>query len=354
MTVETVGGCWHHAIHLAEALVRRGIDVNLAVLGTPPDAAQSQDLDALQGVKWTPICPPYGAVSDDDDRRAVGLRLARLANEEGCDLVQVHSPVLAALAKWSVPVVGLAHQSLCRSSPAFEDTNSARTHVAMQEGLDACDRVIVPSLSFAEELQQVFKIVSPVSVVRNGCPLQPMAAAKLAPFAFTAGRLWDEAKNCSLLDTVAAHLDFPFMAAGPREAPNKREIAVRHLEYRGNLSKGRLQAYLAHRPVFVSAALSAPYGHRVLEAAQAGCALVLSDIPIFRELWGGVAHFVEPCDAVGFVRSISELARQPELRIRFGLAARCRAADYSLKKMTDGMLDQYSAALSARQALQAA
>ena len=39
-----------------------------------------------------------------------------------------------------------------------------------------------------------------------------------------------------------------------------------------------------------------PFGLAVLEAAQAGCALVLSDIPTFRELWNGAAQFVPPGD----------------------------------------------------------
>ena len=35
-----------------------------------------------------------------------------------------------------------------------------------------------------------------------------------------------------------------------------------------------------------------PFGLAVLEAAQAGMRLVLSDIPSFRELWDGAATFV--------------------------------------------------------------
>ena len=51
---------------------------------------------------------------------------------------------------------------------------------------------------------------------------------------------------------------------------------------------------MARTAVFVSPALYEPFGLAVLEAAQAGCALVLSDIPTFRELWDGVALFVAP------------------------------------------------------------
>ncbi len=51
------------------------------------------------------------------------------------------------------------------------------------------------------------------------------------------------------------------------------------------------------RPIFVSTSLYEPFGLAVLEAAQAGCPLVLSDIATFRELWDGAAIFFPPGDA---------------------------------------------------------
>jgi hypothetical protein len=39
-----------------------------------------------------------------------------------------------------------------------------------------------------------------------------------------------------------------------------------------------------------------PFGLAVLEAAQAGCPLVLSDLPGFRELWDGAALFRRPVE----------------------------------------------------------
>ena len=51
-------------------------------------------------------------------------------------------------------------------------------------------------------------------------------------------------------------------------------------------------AILPTRPIFVSVSRYEPFGLAVLEAAHAGCALVLSDIPTFRELWQGAASFV--------------------------------------------------------------
>ena len=70
--------------------------------------------------------------------------------------------------------------------------------------------------------------------------------------------------------------------------------ALAHLQPLGELDERTLAGCLSARPVFVSAARYEPFGLAVLEAAQAGCPLVLSDIPTFRELWDGAALFVDP------------------------------------------------------------
>jgi glycosyltransferase involved in cell wall biosynthesis len=93
--------------------------------------------------------------------------------------------------------------------------------------------------------------------------------------------------------------------------------------------------------VFVSVARYEPFGLAVLEAAQAGCALVLADIPTFRELWGGVAVFVPPDDAGAIAASLEALADDEGARDRLGAAARIRARRYSVEAMADGVLAAY-------------
>ena len=72
-----------------------------------------------------------------------------------------------------------------------------------------------------------------------------------------------------------------------RRAPSRRSAAS---------TMAHVARHLARQPIFVSTALYEPFGLAVLEAAQAGCALVLSDIPTFRELWDGAARFVPARD----------------------------------------------------------
>ena len=148
----------------------------------------------------------------------------------------------------------------------------------------------------------------------------PAAAACTAPerrrappFAFTAGRLWDEGKNLRTIDRAAGRLagSVPVLAAGPTDGPGGARIALHHARPLGRLRADEIARRLAERPIFVSAARYEPFGLSVLEAAQAGCALVLSDIPTFRELWDGAADFVPADDDRALAAAIERAARGP-------------------------------------------
>ncbi len=81
----------------------------------------------------------------------------------------------------------------------------------------------------------------------------------------------------------------------------------------------------------------------MLEAAQAGCALVLSDIPTHREIWDGAAIFVPGRDDAAFAAAISRPARRPASeREQLGRLARARAQHYTPERMARGMAEIYA------------
>ncbi len=212
----------------------------------------------------------------------------------------------------------------------------------------AIDRVVAPSAAFADAVQDGYRLALPPSVVRNGRRALALPRSIQRDFAFTAGRLWDEGKAVAVLDRAAARLAVPLRAAGPMQGPNGAGIELVHAHALGNLGEAGLARWLAERPVFVSAALYEPFGLAVLEAAQAGCALVLSDIATFRELWSGAAIFVEPGDDVGFARAVTTLIADPAERARRGRLAQAAAARYTVEAMADAMLGVYRGLLPAQ------
>jgi len=278
--------------------------------------------------------------------RAAGRALADLARGRGVDLVHLNAPAYAATVDFPVPVAGVAHscvgtwwKAVRGSAPPPADFRWRMELVA--EGYRACRALLAPSRAFAAATAGCYGL--PASeLVHNGRAVPEVAPAELAPpSVLTAGRLWDEGKNVAALDAAAGRLRLPVAAAGPLTGPNGEVRAFPNLQHLGTLDETALAARLAGRPIFVSAALYEPFGLAVLEAAQAGCALVLSDIPTFRELWAGVAAFVRPHDHQALAEAVEALAESAPLRERYGTAAAARARRYSLSAMTDGVLAAY-------------
>jgi glycosyltransferase involved in cell wall biosynthesis len=209
-------------------------------------------------------------------------------------------------------------------------------------GLAAGDQVVTPSAAFADATRRAYRLATLPTVVHNGRASLALPGAARERFAFTAGRLWDKGKDAITLDRAAALLPFPVEAAGTLSGPNGDRLALAHARPVGSLSEAELASRLAARPVFVSAALYEPFGLAVLEAAQAGCPLVLSDIPSFRELWDGAALFVPRRDHVAFAAASTRAADQAD---ELGAKARERAGRYTPEALAAGMRALYRAQL---------
>jgi glycosyltransferase involved in cell wall biosynthesis len=342
MTADSVGGVWQYATALAHGLAAHGTTVELALLGPPPSPAQRE---AAAGLTVLDTGLPLDWLADDATAVAeAGSAIARLARARGADAVQLNQPALAGTA-FDMPVVAAAHSCVASWWNAVE-TGPLPAGFRWQtdllaRGLAAADAVVCPSHSFATTVERLYPLRTPPVVVHNGRDLPPAHGA-VHDFAFTAGRLWDRGKNVATLDRAAARLGIPFKAAGPAVAPHGETIAPRHLQMLGQVGDAVIAGILSARPVFVSAARYEPFGLAVLEAAASGCALVLSDIPTFRELWDGAATFVAADDAAGFADAVEALVADPALRAARGGAARRRATGYSTARMAAAMADVYA------------
>lgn len=169
------------------------------------------------------------------------------------------------------------------------------------------------------------------TVSANDAGYEPGAVRE--PVVLTAGRLWDEGKGVAWLDRAVPGLGMPVQAAGPVQGPSGGMAAFPNLTLLGTLDTASMAQAYADASVYASMAIYEPFGLAVLEAAQAGCALVLRDIPSARELWDGAAVFV--ADEAGLVPALrSALLYSPAL----GARARERAARYTTGAMVDGTL----------------
>ena len=354
LTVDSVGGVWQYGLDLARALGAQGVESVIAHLGPPPSPAQRAEARRIANTKFVETGLPLDWLCDGPAPvLAAGGAMAKLAAGERVDLVQYNMPTLAAAAPPGVPVLTVAHGCVAtwwQAAKAGEPlAPEYRWHRKLQgEGLRAADLVVAPSLSYARVVAKTYGMKHTPVAVHNGRNLPLAAKAASHDCAFTAGRLWDRVKNAGLLDAVAARLAVPFHAAGPDVGPHGETIALDHLHLTGMLDSATLARKLAARPVFVSAASFEPFGLAVLEAAAAGCPLVLSTIPTFRELWDGAALFVEGDDPADWARAVENVIADGALRARLGDAARERAGRYTPRAMADAMLPLYTRLIDAR------
>jgi glycosyltransferase involved in cell wall biosynthesis len=353
MTCDAVGGVWQYSLDLARVLRSAGVETTLAVLGPPPREEQRRAAERA-GLSLVLTGLPLDWTADTaHEVEKAGSAVARLAAATAPDIVHLHAPALAAGGRFPAPVVAVAHSCVATwwravregpLPPEFE----WRTDLTGR-GYRAAHAVLAPTAVFAEMTEQVYRLPARPHFVHNGRALPPVApSGRREPFVFTAGRLWDDGKNLVTLDRAAARLRVPVRAAGSLTGPNGARIALPHLDTLGPLDDEGVARQLSEQPIFASAARYEPFGLAVLEAAQAGCALVLSDIPTFRELWDGAAAFVPAEDGDAFASAFDHLLRDPDARRRLAVMAKARAGTYSVEAMGEGVLAVYRSLLAGR------
>lgn len=333
MTTDAVGGVWTYATELRAQLTAAGVDVVLATLGPQaPPVADSPYLACR--LEWEP--EPW------EDVAAAGEWLLGLAEEADADLVHLNGYAHGAL-RWPVPVVVAGHSCVLSWHDAVRGTPAGpeweRYRAAVAAGLHGADAVVAPTGAMAAALQRHYGLGQRPQVIANG--VSPHAAPTIThvdrePLVLGAGRLWDEAKGLEALDAAAADMTWPVVVAGDaggRQASHARMLGV--------LPRDELRTLMGRAAIFAHPARYEPFGLVVLEAALAGCALVLGDIDSLRELWDGAAVFVAPGDAAALAAACERLSSDDELRGILAGRAGERAWRYDAATMASAYVRLY-------------
>jgi glycogen(starch) synthase len=333
MSTDAVGGVWTYAAELRDELEAAGVEVVLATLGpAPPPQA---------GVPYR-RCRLEWQEDPWDDVAASGDWLRELAEQECVDLVHLNGYAHGALP-WGVPVVVVAHSCVLSWHEAVRGSAAGaawqRYRAAVTAGLGGADAVVAPTAAMRRALQRLYGFDTPCHVLPNGvsAPAAPGAGADRRQLVLAAGRLWDEAKGLDTLDAAAAQIRWPVAVAGEAGGTSARDVRLL-----GHLDREILRARMARAAIFAHPARYEPFGLVVLEAALAGCALVLGDIPSLREQWDGAALFVSPGDAAGLADALQRLIGDEELRRALAAQARRRARHRSARAMAGAYLELYT------------
>jgi glycosyltransferase involved in cell wall biosynthesis len=341
MTADAVGGVWTYVLELARALVPHGLFTTLATMGPRPSTdqlASAADIPSLEIVEsayqleW--MHDPW-----DDVEMASGWLLDLEARVHPL-IVHVNGYAHGALP-WRAPVVVAGHSCILSWAEAvgqpLEPSRRDRYQAVAARGLRAADWVVAPSASMLDALQRHYGPLPRTAVVANGRDDRRFRAGPKQPLVFTAGRIWDRAKNIETMGLIAPDLSWPVVVAGDGDAGP----GMTHL---GRVSEPALASWLGRASIFALPARYEPFGLLPLEAALAGCALVLGDTPSLRQVWGAAADFVPPDDPESVRTAIERLIQSPETLAARARAARRRALAFHPARMANEYMAVYGSA----------
>ena len=294
LSTDTAGGVWDYSLTLLRGLRAAGHPVMLAVLGDPGEDRLASlpagvEVEARDyPLEWMPGAAPHLAPA--------GEWLAGLAHRWGAELVHLNQMAYAVHC-FRAPTLVVVHSDVLSwfgetlgQTPGPEWDAYAR---AVRAGIAAADVLVTPS-AYQSALCARHYGRGADRVIHNG--EQPAAAAcfcSARALLLSAGRAWDDAKGMGVLDRAVGRLGEagpPAHLFGEEDGPAGQHFSAAHLAVHGRVEHGELERWLGRASLYVGASLYEPFGLAPLEAALRGCALVLSDIGSFRELWDGCAR----------------------------------------------------------------
>ena len=352
MTADPIGGVWDYALELARGLGDLKISTVLAVMGGRLSDAQRAasrtipDLLVEEGdfkLEWMR--------GSENDLVGAGQWLTALEERHHPDIVHLNNYAHATLP-WHAPCLVVAHSCMAswwrtvKRSPLPPDLSAYADMVAL--ALQGANAVVTPSHSLLADLEPLYGPLPNARVIHNGRSAAAFPVLAKESFVITAGRAWDEAKNIRAIDEIAPALPWPVYLAGDCRGPDDAGWEPRNLICLGRLQSRDLAQWFGRAAVFALPAYYEPFGLTALEAALAGCALVLGDNPTMRELWDGAALFVPPDDREQLAAAIHQLIRRPHLRDALAATARARARNYNASVMTQAYRGLYEEIIPGR------
>lgn len=340
MTADTVGGVFTYACGLIEALRPLGVDVALATMGAPLHGAQARALAAMPNVEvfessfaleWMP--EPWREVD------AAGDWLYAISQLVRPHVVHLNSYAHATLP-FEVPVVVVAHACACSWHRAVHGQDAGPEWTEYRDraraGMHAASITVAPTAAILRDILRAVGAAVPTRVIPNGRHLE-VAAVPKESFVLAAGQLWDEAQGLATLEAAAKSIAWPIRVVGPL-APPGEPVRVRagSLETLGELEPTTMALWMSRAAIYAHPALYEPFGVAAVDAALAGCALVLSDLPSLREVWGESAVYTKPGDPAALAYAVDSLVRDALRRAALAGKARARARSLTPARMAEG------------------
>lgn len=346
MTADTVGGVWTYALGLCKSLP--DIHFILATMGPKASANQRDEASRLANVElvesglaleW--MDEPWQEVEQAADW------LLSLEAIHSPDLIHLNGFVHASLP-WRAPLLLVAHSCVLSWWHAVKNEappeRFRRYQDEVQRGIHSAECVIAPTAAMHATIRQNYGKPRRICVIHNAIdPSTFISSRSKEPLVLCAGRLWDEAKNASAVAGVASQLAWPVVLCGDAGGST---ASFENVDLAGHCDTATMADWFHRASIYALPARYEPFGLSALEAAHAGAALVLGDIPTLREVWGDAALFVDPDDPSALHQAITSLIENPAFRSRQAAKAKLRAADFRTDRMADSYLQLYQSMIA--------
>ena len=387
------GGAGVHVEYLAKALAR-SVSVEVRCFG-----AQHLDEGALSVRGY----PQWDDTRRGTDPRFVGAidafarSLAMAKDTLDADLVHCHTWYtdmggLLAAQLWGVPYVLTIHSLEPLRPWKVEQLGNAYHLSAWMErtAIEQADAIVAVSRETRADVLRLFDVPpEKVHVIHNGIDLDEYRAVPgkdvlirhgidpERPFLLFVGRITRQKGIIHLVEAIP-HIDPDLQVVLCAGAPDTPEIS-REMEagvtkaaagragviwIREMLPRADVIELYTHAAVFCCPSVYEPFGIINLEAMACGTAVVASAVGGIREVVvpeetgilvdpGLTPGGFEPADPAAFAAAlaagINRLARDPELRARFGAAGRARVvAHFSWEAIAATTMGLYASVIAAR------
>jgi len=348
ITSDTVGGVWTYTQELVAGLIHAGHRVTLVSFGKLPLPHQTAWMHPLPRLDYRPTeyRLEWMEVADKDIEESKRY-LELLVREVQPDVLHFSQYCYGDIPV-EIPKIIVAHSDVVSWWVAVhgkepDDSPWIRRYREMvSSGLRGADIVVAPSQGMLNAVTEHYSCPAARAVIHNG-----RSAAEFNPdvpkddFVLSVGRLWDAAKQVSLL--LKGHHGAEVRIVGWEQEPG-REGAANTLQIPANVqllgprSQAELCELYSHAGIYAATSRYEPFGLSPLEAALSGCALVLNDNPVFHELWGNSGIYFTKNDAADLARVIAELRNTPQTRREYA----DRAYQTAREKFTaTRMVEQY-------------
>jgi len=348
MTADTVGGVWTYTRELVTGLLRRGHQVTLISFGKSPRPEQTKWMEGLGKLRYHPTS--YGLEWMQDSGADVAqsaAMLQQIVREVSPDLLHLNQYAFGAL-RTSIPKIVVAHSDVVswwvnvhRCEPP-DNTWVRWYRDLVTRGLSSADMVVAPSNWMLDALTTYYTVPAKSQVIynaRDSALFEPNAGKENR--VLSVGRLWDQAKQLSLL--LKSEHSVPIYIAGSKDHPEKlaagdhAPLGRSMVTVLGEQPEEQLRKFYAESAIYCATSCYEPFGLAALEAALSGCAVIANDIPSFREIWGDTVCYFRRNDSGSLAARIEVLSRDNRLRHHYARKALERAQTmFQLDRMLDG------------------